>query len=212
MSNHLKCQNCNRSYPIQIDVFDSISLSLPENFNSPISLENCLKRFIGKEEIEDFMCQFCNTKATFTKKIELIKLPKLLCFHLKRQIWMGGCLPFKRIDHVKFPEILLMDPFKYSSKKMKKNIKENTRKNCSDSEIFTRNEKENFTPQNVYILNSVIVHLGNSNSGHFICYRRKFDDINKKFKWFYTSDLCVKNVAINEVLSCCAYMLFYEKN
>ncbi|GFT27556.1 ubiquitin carboxyl-terminal hydrolase 30 [Nephila pilipes] len=62
----------------------------------------------------------------------------------------------------------------------------------------------------MYLLKSVIVHLGGVSSGHFITYRRVGSNRQNE-KWFYTSDLEVKEVPYSEVSRASAYMLFYEK-
>jgi len=65
----------------------------------------------------------------------------------------------------------------------------------------------------VYKLVSVIVHLGDVTSGHFVTYRRAPCTDGQRFpdRWLYTSDTLVKKTSLAEVLSADAYMLFYEK-
>ncbi|XP_074641676.1 ubiquitin carboxyl-terminal hydrolase 30-like [Tubulanus polymorphus] len=63
-----------------------------------------------------------------------------------------------------------------------------------------------------YKLMSVIVHLGDVFSGHFVTYRR--GPIRQGLvsdKWFCTSDTIVKSVDITDVLQSDAYMLFYQR-
>ncbi len=64
-----------------------------------------------------------------------------------------------------------------------------------------------------YKLTSVIVHLGDVYSGHFITYRRIPSTNGQRFpdKWLYTSDTEVRKASLAEVLQSNAYMLFYEK-
>ncbi|GIY87969.1 hypothetical protein CDAR_596061 [Caerostris darwini] len=62
----------------------------------------------------------------------------------------------------------------------------------------------------MYLLKAVVVHLGGVSSGHFITYRRVGTNKQNE-KWFYTSDLEVKEVPFSEVSAAGAYMLFYEK-
>jgi len=64
-----------------------------------------------------------------------------------------------------------------------------------------------------YRLMSVIVHLGDVSSGHFVTYRRAPSLNGQRFPtdWLYTSDLCVHRAALSEVLASDAYMLLYEK-
>ena len=64
-----------------------------------------------------------------------------------------------------------------------------------------------------YRLASVVVHLGDVSSGHFVTYRRAPSLDGQRFPadWLYTSDLCVRRAALSEVLASNAYMLLYEK-
>ena len=61
--------------------------------------------------------------------------------------------------------------------------------------------------RSLYRLQSVIVHIGEVNKGHFITYRRdtKADD------WVLSSDECTKFVSKQSVLLSNAYLLFYER-
>lgn len=64
-----------------------------------------------------------------------------------------------------------------------------------------------------YRLMSVVVHLGDVSSGHFVTYRRAPSLNGQRFPsdWLYTSDLCVRRATLSEVLASDAYMLLYEK-
>jgi len=64
-----------------------------------------------------------------------------------------------------------------------------------------------------YRLTSVVVHLGDVSSGHFVTYRRAPSLNGQRFpsEWLYTSDLCVRHATLAEVLASDAYMLLYEK-
>ncbi|XP_054724463.1 ubiquitin carboxyl-terminal hydrolase 30-like [Uloborus diversus] len=63
----------------------------------------------------------------------------------------------------------------------------------------------------VYLLKAVIVHLGDTTSGHFITYRRGPAKSSNESTWFCVSDSEVKEVSLSDVFRSCAYMLFYEK-
>lgn len=56
----------------------------------------------------------------------------------------------------------------------------------------------------------MIVHLGDTSSGHFITFRRGSMNNQQQSKWYYISDVEVKEVSFTEVSRSCAYMLFYE--
>jgi len=64
-----------------------------------------------------------------------------------------------------------------------------------------------------YRLTSVVVHLGDVSSGHFVTYRRAPSLNGQRFPcdWLYTSDLCIRHATLSEVLASNAYMLLYEK-
>jgi len=76
---------------------------------------------------------------------------------------------------------------------------------------------ENVTPSSSrrtsYRLTSVVVHVGDVSSGHFVTYRRAPSLNGQRFPgdWLYTSDLCVRRVSLSQVLASNAYMLLYEK-
>ena len=238
LANHLICRHCGYKYPLHLDIFDSISLSLPESLLGPLSLEKCLVKFVSRELINDFMCEACLQKSTFDKKVEFIKLPKLLCFHIQRLVWLTGDKALKRFDYVEFPEYLVMDPYTYKCQSDSQNVRglvggrsffsvsgedlslpnmkivnpqsPNQIDFSSDESPLLKITKPKLVRYK-YSLNSVIVHLGNSSSGHFICYRRQYCGLSNKFKWYRTSDLMIKEVNRVEVFACSAYMLFYER-
>jgi len=74
-----------------------------------------------------------------------------------------------------------------------------------------------------YDLVSVVEHLGNANSGHYITYRRvvspppshksstSVDEEATSPEWVVCSDGSVRNVTFSQVTSCAAYILFYER-
>lgn len=64
-----------------------------------------------------------------------------------------------------------------------------------------------------YRLVSVVVHLGDVSSGHFVTYRRAPSLNGQRFPgdWLYTSDVCVRRATLSQVLASNAYMLLYEK-
>uniref|UniRef100_A0A0M3IMV4 ubiquitinyl hydrolase 1 n=1 Tax=Ascaris lumbricoides TaxID=6252 RepID=A0A0M3IMV4_ASCLU len=61
-----------------------------------------------------------------------------------------------------------------------------------------------------YQLRSVIVHIGQPHSGHFITYRRGIGADNQN-AWYKTSDSQVTRVTYSEVAASEAYMLFYDR-
>ena len=64
-----------------------------------------------------------------------------------------------------------------------------------------------------YKLVSVIVHIGNARTGHFITYRRAPAHHGQRFpdRWLFTSDTVVREAPMSEMLNSQPYMLFYER-
>lgn len=65
-----------------------------------------------------------------------------------------------------------------------------------------------------YKLSSVVVHLGDIMSGHFVTYRRSPMTVKgerRTDRWICCSDTAVTRAELDDVLSCQAYMLFYER-
>ena len=65
------------------------------------------------------------------------------------------------------------------------------------------------TGRAVYKLMAVIVHMGTVDDGHYVTYRRF--QTEHASNWLYTSDELVEVATRDQVLSSCAYMLFYER-
>ena len=69
-------------------------------------------------------------------------------------------------------------------------------------------------PSASYKLVSVVCHLGDVYSGHFVTYRRAAPSGNgERFpqQWIYCSDEITKPATVYEALNANAYMLFYER-
>ncbi|CAL4193018.1 unnamed protein product, partial [Meganyctiphanes norvegica] len=65
--------------------------------------------------------------------------------------------------------------------------------------------------EQLYRLKAVIVHVGDIFCGHFVTYRRGPIGTRARNRWFYTSDILIRETTLAEVLKANAYMLFYEK-
>lgn len=69
-----------------------------------------------------------------------------------------------------------------------------------------------------YRLVGVVEHLGTMRGGHYVSYVRGGPKNKVKAKkesvggvWYHASDVYVREVSLEEVLRCEAYILFYEK-
>ena len=60
---------------------------------------------------------------------------------------------------------------------------------------------------------AVIVHLGDVDDGHYITYRRfsSHRETMENSVWLYVSDELVEPASVDQVMSCSAYMLLYQK-
>jgi len=199
------------------------------------SLDLCLQKWNSPELIQNVSCEECSAKSnenrysTFTKQISFSKLPLCLCIELQRTYYTNTGYVVKNSTHVQFTEILNLQKYTFLNNMMTQQKKRSIMKNKIYEEAklsgsmtiqlantpapmlggkkiaseVTRSSDHAF--RSTYKLMSVVVHYGNANDGHFICYRR----FNKH--WLRTSDQCVTIVSLTEVLACNAYLLFYEK-
>jgi ubiquitin C-terminal hydrolase len=63
----------------------------------------------------------------------------------------------------------------------------------------------------LYTLTAVVCHIGNANSGHYVCYRRRLG-VDGHTSWVLTSDERVITVPFSTVqLAGGAYLAFYEQ-
>jgi len=118
-----------------------------------ITIDDCFKLFTRKEELKDILCENCNKKTTFSKFLEIERIPKYLVIALKR--------------------------FKYTLMYMNKiECLINFPKDHLNLKDYTAQKKN--TPK--YDLYGVINHGGNLTRGHYYCILRqkniwtKYDD------------------------------------
>ncbi|KAK2845823.1 hypothetical protein Q7C36_010677 [Tachysurus vachellii] len=87
--------------------------------------------------------------------------------------------------------------------------------NGSISSVFLRPASLNFahdfsSSEYLYRLTAVLVHHGDTHSGHFVTYRRSLASFSSP-QWLWVSDESVRKASLQEVLSSSAYLLFYER-
>uniref|UniRef100_A0A672I092 Ubiquitin carboxyl-terminal hydrolase n=1 Tax=Salarias fasciatus TaxID=181472 RepID=A0A672I092_SALFA len=111
-----------------------------------VTLEDCLAAFFAADELKGdnmYSCERCKKLRNGVKYCKVLKLPEILCIHLKR-FRHEVMYSFKISSHVSFPlEGLDMRPFLAKE---------------SPSQVTT------------YDLLSVICHHGTAGSGHYIAY------------------------------------------
>jgi ubiquitin carboxyl-terminal hydrolase 30 len=223
LSSQMLCSSCGHKSVVRYDKFDSITLNLSANKTQAQSLGQLMSEFISPETLNDVECESCNTVASHTKTLTFGKLPSCLCIHISRTTWLPSGYAYKRQDFVHFPESLSMAPYSFIQPGLSStaNTPWGSTLSLYSSSLPTAGGLGDggfnlgsygiggMFPRNLYRLLAVIVHSGEANSGHFITYRR--GALRNSHRWYYTSDTVVKEVEIEEVLSCPAYILFYDR-
>ncbi|XP_004296763.1 PREDICTED: ubiquitin carboxyl-terminal hydrolase 2 [Fragaria vesca subsp. vesca] len=143
-------------------------------------------------EDEEINSKHVKVKRDATKRVLIGRAPPILTIHLKRFSQDARGRLSKLNGHVTFREKIELRPYMDSR--------------CR--------EKENYE----YHLIGVVEHSGTMRGGHYVAYvrggeRSKGKTGNEKIghAWYYASDAHVREVSLEEVLHCEAYILFYEK-
>ncbi|CAI8597952.1 unnamed protein product [Vicia faba] len=131
-----------------------------------------------------------------TKRVLIYKAPPVLTIHLKRFSQDARGRFSKLNGHVDFRETLDLRPY-------------------MDPRCIIEEKYE-------YQLVGIVEHLGTMRGGHYVAYvrggqknREKVDNKENKnvnSTWYHASDAYVREVSLDEVLRCEAYILFYERN
>ncbi|CAB3370220.1 Hypothetical predicted protein [Cloeon dipterum] len=235
----LTCTICSKSSVVQHQAFDCLSLTLPSKGFVSCSLDQLLSSFTAPEQVSGVLCEHCSkgggspTKTSFVKQLSVGRLPKSLCIHIQRTSWMSNGQAYKRRDFVSFPEVLVMDKFTYFHKErlkralLKQLVPRPTDLNLTPSAANDNNAGDSSKAvvsivsevidgnindaRHKYLLQAVVVHIGEVNSGHFVTFRRVPQPSKCQEQWVCTSDDQCQNSCLAEVLKAEAYMLFYEK-
>ncbi|CAJ1848452.1 unnamed protein product [Sphenostylis stenocarpa] len=151
-------------------------------------------RMIGNEnnDSEDADCKSVKVKRDATKRVLIYKAPPVLTIHLKRFSQDARGRLSKLNGHVNFRETMDIRPY--------------IDPRCTIDEKYE------------YHLVGLVEHSGTMRGGHYVAYvrggqrnRGKDDKENEGFTWYQASDAYVREVSLDEVLRCEAYILFYEK-
>ncbi|XP_015795653.1 ubiquitin carboxyl-terminal hydrolase 30 homolog [Tetranychus urticae] len=233
LASQLQCTQCGYKYPVHLEGFYSVSLAMPNSLMTGISsLKECLNKFVSNEIIQNVRCEECSKigeNPNFVKRLTFAKLPQILCIHFHRLMWHPNGITIKKSDHVTFPEYLTMDDYVYQRRTLKSPKKNNldhiggaflgsyvtpypqTSSPLCQNILLGQNAKRPLGSNHSkyrYRLVATIVHIGDSQSGHFVTYRRS---TGREGQWYLTSDTVVRPAHLTEVLSKPAYMLFYER-
>ncbi|XP_073138486.1 ubiquitin carboxyl-terminal hydrolase 2 [Henckelia pumila] len=194
--NMIACQSEN-----QVSVKPNVCHGVAEcsSFNSQILDSCCGKRdanSVGLTET-DLLPEKCESevsegeevdskslkvKRDATKSILISKAPSVLTIHLKRFSQDARGRLSKLNGHVNFRETIDLNPY--------------MKPRCTNGEM------------RMYRLLGAVEHSGSMRTGHYVAYVRGGQ--GDSTIWYYASDTHVRQVSLEEVLSCEAYILFYE--
>ena len=121
-------------------------------------------------------------KQKHLKRMQVKRLPPVLCIHLKRSMWQMDGTVVKDNSHMVFPVVL------------------------NTSGLLRRPSNAINTPETWYRLHAVVEHKGGPSSGHYVTYRRTG---RTRREWVRASDRMVVKSSLREVQAAEAYMLFY---
>ncbi|CAH1977818.1 unnamed protein product [Acanthoscelides obtectus] len=230
LTSQLRCTECGHKSAVRYDKFESLSLALPSGAGDlgwgRHKLHQLLTNFVTPEVVQDVQCEGCNKTRDpegppiLSRQIKILnfgKLPVCLCIHISRNTWQPGGMS-KRQDYVQFPMRLSMSAYTFLQAHYQRKLPNMQYTSTSEGGsplssstplCWTGSSLSDMANEfrNVYQLAAVVVHTGDAHSGHFVTYRRGCHNS----RWYYTSDVEIREVSIDEVLQSTAYMLFYEK-
>ncbi|RLN59340.1 hypothetical protein BBJ29_002671 [Phytophthora kernoviae] len=157
-------------------------------------------------DLEQLERPILRSRGDCQKRLQFSCSPDVFCFHLNRKVYrkVGGAVKLEM--YVEFPLELDMNPYCHyeigaaGEAKVMNGLKRRSR---APPTAFDELTKQQYL---LYDLTAVILHHGNERCGHFTAYRRASPS-----QWFFISDERVREAPVAEVLTSCAYMLFYER-
>jgi ubiquitin carboxyl-terminal hydrolase 22/27/51 len=191
------CQNCS-GQSNSIQSFLDLSLGL-ENVvqkkskktgqkKPTVSLQDCLDEEYIKYDKCEYRCNNCNGTQQAKRHTSIKRLPNVLSIQLKRFEYRHGRhdRAASKVDNeVKFPLQLNMMPY--------------------TNRVRNHDSRESLELERscTYDLLSVVVHVGELDTGHYTSYCRVGD------QWFKFNDHKVELASLSDVLGAQAYLLFY---
>jgi ubiquitin C-terminal hydrolase len=172
-----------------------------DDYQSHNNTTNAITNDTNKNDIQCHIHKYNNipkpVKVTVMKRLRLLHLPPILCFHVKRLYYDTHLKRMnKSSQHIQLNEFLDVSCLSASDKG----------ENLDTDDPYK------------YRLMSVVVHAGNAHSGHYFTYRRvnhmdvyrNIEDVQDGKTWVMVSDEDVTYASWSQVSRCEAYLLFYE--
>lgn len=167
---------------------DSLSQKRNKKTRASLTLQECLDEEYIKSDKCEYRCRNCDSMQQARRDNSIKLLPNTLSIQLKRfEFKQGGRdRAASKIDTpVQFPLTLNMTPY-------------TSRGRSADAR-----ESQELSRSCTYDLLSVVVHVGEIDTGHYVSYCRVGD------QWFAFNDHRVELATKSEVLNAKAYLLFY---
>jgi ubiquitin carboxyl-terminal hydrolase 22/27/51 len=196
MQTSTTCQNCSGTTNA-VQSFLDLSLGL-ENMAQKrkkkngqkqyLTLNDCLDEEYVRSDKCEYRCHNCNSTQQARRHSSIKRLPNVLSVQLKRFEYKQGRhdrAASKIDDPVHFPLQLNMLPYTNRIKGRDSRDNKDLERSCT------------------YDLLSVVVHVGEIETGHYMSYCRVGD------QWFKFNDHKVELAKVSEVLGAQAYLLFY---
>lgn len=130
----LTCLDCDYKYPLRLESFYSLPLTLPqamsqsskmfsnlmESLSNNVTLYQCINNFFKPEHISEMKCENCSKnpsegvkKRGFIKRQAIAKLPDCLCIQIQRNSWSDSNFEMiKQTSYVQFPLSIKIDSAK----------------------------------------------------------------------------------------------------
>lgn len=189
------CQHCG-GVTNAVESFLDLSLALDslaqkrgkKTAKNALTLQECLDEEYIKFDRCEYRCRNCESTQQARRDHSIKLLPNVLSIQLKRFEFKQGSrdrVAAKIDTPVRFPLTLNMLPY-------------TTRGRASDAR-----DSQELSRSCTYDLLSVVVHVGEIDTGHYVSYCRVGD------QWFAFNDHRVELASKSEVLGAQAYLLFY---
>ncbi|CAM9748984.1 unnamed protein product, partial [Phaeothamnion confervicola] len=165
---------------------------------SPISLQDCLDKFMEREqltEMDPWYCSRCKEHRQAYKQMSLWTTPDVLIVHLKRFLFLPGALPGSSLFRQKLEPLV---DFPVEGLDLSGYLRR------VGAPIFS----EHGHPP-LYDLYGVSEHTGSLRSGHYTAIARNYED----GRWYNFNDTHVDETCepSSRAVSPRAYVLFYKR-
>ena len=169
------------------------------------TLIDCLRRFTQTEKLwkhDQFHCRQCQMYSEATKQLSLHTLPLVISLHLKRFERTNAKQTSSKIDtFIHFP-LTALDLAPYLHVSLPTPLSPSTKGQQADAMAAAKRGQTAC----LYDLLSVVVHKGNLENGHYLCYFKHGS------QWYRNDDKVISKATEAEVSQCHAYLLFYIRS